>query len=408
MWKGERPGTTGIAGGRWTRSDRVAEGAEPAAKKRANNHGTIYRRADGRWCAQIWLGYEGGKPKRKTVYGKTQDDVWQQSVAIQRDKQQGLPVVTKGQTVAKFLEGWLDDAVKPSVREQTYKTYESTARLHIVPVIGRIALDKLTPQDVQRMMGVAAAKGFTATHVGYCRVVLRIALNKALKWGLVARNVAALADPPRSEPYEAQYLSIEETHRFLNAVKGDRLEALYVVATTLGLRKGELCGLRWQDIDLEAATLSVRHQLQRVGGRKQLVEPKTRSSRRTVALPPFVVAILRAHKARQRAERQWAAGKWREGGFVFTTRIGTPLEASNLSRSFHALLDATEIPRQRFHNLRHSAATLMLAQGVDATTIMAVLGHAHIGTTINLYAHVMPQVKRDAADRMEALFAMGA
>lgn len=378
------------------------------ARKRANNHGTIYQRPDGRWCAQIPIGYEGGKLKRKTVYGKTEDEVWQDLVKIQRDKQQGLPIVTKGQTIGKFLEGWLEDSVKPSVREQTYKTYESTVRLHIIPVIGKVALDKLTPQDVQRMMREAAKKDFTATHVAYCRTILRIALNKALKWGLVARNVAALADPPKRQRYDAQYLTVDEARRFFKVVRSDRLEALYVVTTTLGLRKGEVCGLRWQDIDLDNGELTVRYQLQRVGGKKQLVEPKTDRSRRTIALPPFVVTALRAHEVRQRADRKWAASKWQEHGLVFTTSIGTPLEQSNLSRAFHALLDTAGIPRQRFHNLRHSAATLMLAQGVEAPAIMAVLGHSHISTTINLYAHVMPEVKRDAADRMEALFATSA
>jgi len=378
------------------------------ARKRANNHGTIYQRPDGRWCAQIPIGYEGGKLKRKTVYGKTEDEVWQDLVKIQRDKQQGLPIVTKGQTIGKFLEGWLEDSVKPSVREQTYKTYESTVRLHIIPVIGKVALDKLTPQDVQRMMREAAKKDFTATHVAYCRTILRIALNKALKWGLVARNVAALADPPKRQRYDAQYLTVDEARRFFKVVRSDRLEALYVVTTTLGLRKGEVCGLRWQDIDLDNGELTVRYQLQRVGGKKQLVEPKTDRSRRTIALPPFVVTALRAHEVRQRADRKWAASKWQEHGLVFTTSIGTPLEQSNLSRAFHSLLDTAGIPRQRFHNLRHSAATLMLAQGVEAPAIMAVLGHSHISTTINLYAHVMPEVKRDAADRMEALFATSA
>lgn len=378
------------------------------ARKRANNHGTIYQRPDGRWCAQIPIGYEGGKLKRKTVYGKTEDEVWQDLVKIQRDKQQGLPIVTKGQTIGKFLEGWLEDSVKPSVREQTYKTYESTVRLHIIPVIGKVALDKLTPQDVQRMMREAAKKDFTATHVAYCRTILRIALNKALKWGLVARNVAALADPPKRQRYDAQYLTVDEARRFFKVVRSDRLEALYVVTTTLGLRKGEVCGLRWQDIDLDNGELTVRYQLQRVGGKKQLVEPKIDRSRRTIALPPFVVTALRAHEVLQRADRKWAASKWQEHGLVFTTSIGTPLEQSNLSRAFHALLDTAGIPRQRFHNLRHSAATLMLAQGVEAPAIMAVLGHSHISTTINLYAHVMPEVKRDAADRMEALFATSA
>jgi integrase len=328
-------------------------------------------------------------------------------VKIQRDVQQGLPIATKGQTVAQFLARWMEDSVKPTVRERTYESYAATTKLHIVPSIGRIALDKLTPQDVQRMMSDAMRRGLSAASAGYTRRVLRIALNQAMRWNLIVRNVAALAEPPRAARHEIRPLTVDQARHFLDTMKGDRLEALYTVATALGMRKGEIFGLRWQDVDLDAQTLTVRYQLQRVGGKKQLVEPKTERSRRTVALPAFAVVAIRAHKIRQLEERLWAGSRWQDWGLVFTTPIGTPLESANVTHAFHVALLRAELPRQRFHDLRHCAASLMLAQGVEMRTIMEVLGHSQISTTSDLYSHVAQSVKRDAADRMEALFAVG-
>lgn len=257
-------------------------------------------------------------------------------------------------------------------------------------------------------VGRPAPKRLSPASVAYGRTVLRAALNQALRWGLVARNVAALVDPPRVTRKEVEPFTLDEARAFLAAVKGDRLEALYTVALALGLREGEALGLRWADIDLDGAMLAVRQQLQRVtGAGLQLVEPKTERSRRTVALPDVVVRALRAHRVRQLEERLLAGARWVDSGQVFTTRRGTPLDAANALKAFKRALQGAGLRNQRFHDLRHGAATLLLAQGVQPRAIMDLLGHSQVGVTLNLYSHVLPEVRRDAADKMDAVLSGG-
>lgn len=232
-----------------------------------------------------------------------------------------------------------------------------------------------------------------------------VSLVNASRWGLVPRNVALLVDPPRGNRPAVQPFTPEQARVFLDAVQGDRLEALYTVALSVDLRQGEALSLRWEDVNLEQRRLSVRYALQRIGGKLQLVEPKTAKSRRTLALPAFAVTALRAHKVRQLEERVRLGAHWRDTGFIFTSSVGTPLEARNVVRHFHAVQARIGIrPRRRFHDLRHSAASLLLAQGEDLRGIMELLGHSQISLTANLYAHVLDASKRQTADRMDALF----
>ncbi len=189
----------------------------------------------------------------------------------------------------------------------------------------------------------------------------------------------------------------------LHAAKGERLEARFTVALTLGLRQGETLGLRWQDVDLEAGDLRVRVALQRVKGKLQLVEPKTPGSRRALPVPPSVVLALREHRRNQLEERLAVGPLWQDSGLVFTTTIGTPPDATNVVRHCRAILDRAGLPRMRYHDLRHACASLLLAQGVKLRTIMEILGHSQLSTTAEVYAHVLPALQGDAANRMEAL-----
>jgi len=186
-------------------------------------------------------------------------------------------------------------------------------------------------------------------------------------------------------------------------MRGHRLEALYTIAITVGLRQGEALGLRWQDVDLDAGSLRVRHSLQRIEGRLQLVEPKTERSRRTVSLPGVVVSALREHRVRQLQERLLAGSRWQESDYVFTSTIGTPLDGVTVTHRFQETLRRLGMPHQRFHDLRHACASLLLAQGVSPRVVMETLGHSQISVTMNVYAHVIPALQRDAADRMDAL-----
>lgn len=217
------------------------------------------------------------------------------------------------------------------------------------------------------------------------------------------RNVATLADVPSVQRAEITPLTPEQAKQFLDIVQGDRLYALYVVALGLGLRKGEVLGLRWQDVDLERGALTVSSSLQRIDGQPHLVAPKTERSRRTLELPAVVLQALREHRHRQREERIRFADEWQESGLVFTTHIGTALEGRNVTRHFHAALARAGLPRFRFYDMRHSAASFLLAQGVDLKVIMGVLGHSQISLTANLYAHILPSLKKDIAARMDAV-----
>ncbi len=368
--------------------------------KRGQNEGTCYQRKDGRWEAAMTLATVDGKPKRKSFYGRTKAEAMRQMRAAQREHEAGLPVHVGRQTVRQYMDHWLAEVVKPSVRPGTYASYASYVRLHINPNLGHHQLAKLTPQHVQAFLNSRTEAGLSPRTVQYIRAILRRALGQAMKWGLVARNVATLVDPPRSRRSEVRPLTPDQARLFLEAVRGDRLEALYVVAVALGLRQGEVLGVRWEDVDLEAGNLRVRHALQRVGGKLQLVEPKTERSRRTVDLPAPAIDALRAHRDRQAFERSFAADRWQEWGLVFTGPKGTPLDGTAVTKRLQRILAASGLPRQRFHDLRHCCASLLLAQNVPARVVMEILGHSQITLTMNTYSHVMPTAQREAAALM--------
>ena len=372
--------------------------------KRGQNEGSIYKRkSDGRWVGAANLGHQNGKLKRKLFYGKKREDVSTRLTAALSDLRKGIPIITERQTVGQFLDRWLEDCVKPKVRPNTYASYEVHVRLYLKPGLGRTNLAKLSPQQVQSYMNEQLSAGKSPGQVKYLRAVLRIALNQALKWNLVARNVASLVDPPRHAAPEVVPLSHAQVRAFLAAAKGDRLEVLFLVMLSLGLRRGEALGLGWRDVDLASGVIRVNHSLQRVGKKLELVELKTRRSRRTLPLPKAVASALRSHRTRQLKEKLLAGEDWAETGLVFTTHFGTPLNPRNVLRSFHRLLDKVKIPRQGVHNLRHSCASLLLGQNVHARTIMDILGHSRISVTMDTYAHVMPQTVRDAADVMNSV-----
>ncbi len=371
--------------------------------KRGNGEGSIFKRTDGRWCAAISAGWKDGKPLRKYIYGQSKGEVRQKLTKAKRDQDMGLPVAIERQKLSDYLAHWLENSAKPSIRPKTYVSYEQLIRVHINPGVGSLYLEKLAPQHVQQFMNDKLAEGLSTRTVQYLHAVRRRALGQALKWGLVARNVATLVDAPRVEHKALRPFTPDEAQKFLEAVKGDRLEALYSVALSLGLRQGEALGLRWDDVDLENGTLTVRYALQRVNSKLELVEPKTKKSRRTIALPSVAVNALTKHKLTQDSERQWAGDRWQETGHVFTSTIGTPLDDCNVTHQFHRILKTAGLPRLRFHDLRHTCATLLIAQGVHPRYVMDILGHSQIALTMNTYGHVFLSIQREAASKMDEI-----
>jgi integrase len=371
-------------------------------RKRNAGEGSIFQRSDGRWCAQLDLGWRGGRRARKYIYGPTAAEVQHALLKARADHAQGIPVPPSRQTVEQFLQDWLENSVKPSVRPSTYRSYEQTIRNHLIPELGRLPLSKLEPQNVRVMLNRKIAQGgLSARSVAYLRVVLRAGLNQARKWNLVARNVAELVEPPRCERFRIVPLTPEQARTLLEAAKDDRLEALYAVALACGLRMGEILGLRWHDIDLELGRMSVSQALQRQKGRGLvLAETKTDRSRRIIGLPAPLIAALRAHRVRQLQERLVAGSRWQDQSFVFASRVGTALEPRNLHRAFKIVLKRAGLPDVRFHDLRRSAASLMLAQGMPLRVVMEVLGHSSISLTANTYSHVMLPMVEDATTKV--------
>jgi integrase len=373
--------------------------------RRGANEGTIRERKDGRWEARVIVTGADGRRSRRSLLGRSRAEVRDKLQAALRTEAAGLPPPAERLTVGAFLEAWLRDAARPTVRSNTYRSYAGIVRVHLVPGLGRQPLARLTPQQVQAFLNAKSAERLAPRSVAYIRAVLRQALGQAERWGMVGRNVARLAEPPRVPRREVRPLSPDQARQLLEAIRGDRLEALYVVALGVGLRQGEILGLAWTDVDFAAATISVRHALQRVGGRLDLVEPKSATSHRVVALPVIAVDALRAHRNRQREDRLLAGSRWREDprGFVFTTTVGTPLDGIAVTRRFQALLAAVGLPRQRFHDLRHACASLLLAQGVAPRVVMETLGHSQISLTLNTYSHVIPALGRAAAEQMDVV-----
>ena len=374
--------------------------------RRGAGEGTIRQRSDGRWEARVLVTDPSGCRARRSLLGRTRAAVAAKLAEAQQAEASGLAAATSRMSLGDYLASWLD-AIEPRVRPRTYESYELIVRVHLAPALGHAALARLTPPQVQAFLNAKTRAGCSPRTVAYIRAVLRQALGQAERWGLVTRNVAKLADAPRVPRREIRPLDPTEARTFIEAIRGDRLEGLYVTALGTGLRQGELLGLSWRDVDLDAGTLRVRQALQRNRTGLVLVEPKSATSHRAVALPAVVVTALRAHRVRQLEERLAAAGRWPDDAreLVFLSTIGTPLEGVNVTRRFQALLVDAGLPRQRFHDLRHACATLLLAQGVAPRVVMETLGHSQISLTMNTYSHVVPSMTRHAAERMDEALA---
>ena len=367
-------------------------------KRRGNGEGSIFKRSDGRWTASISL--PGGK--RKAFYGKTRADVSNKLTAALKAQGDGLPIVGERLTVGTYLADWLE-AIRSTIRPQTYRRYEQYVRCDAIPVIGSVSLSRLSPDHLQRLYANRLTAGLSPTSVGHLHSVLHKALSDAARWGKVARNVASLVTRPKAKRHEMKVLSPEEARALLEAASGDRLEALYVVAISTGLREGEILALRWPDVDLDGGTLAVRATLQRTKEGFEFAEPKTARSRRQVALTRGAVEALRRHRARQLEERLQKR-YWQDSDIVFASEVGGPIEATNLlRRCFYPLLERAGLSRVRFHDLRHSSATLLLGQGVHPKIVSEMLGHSQVGITLDLYSHVTPTMQRQAVEALDAV-----
>jgi integrase len=367
--------------------------------KRGHGEGSIRYREDRKtWSAQVSLAGQ-----RLTKSFPTQEAARQWVRKMTGPSIAPLPGTHFRCTMDEYVRDWLDNR-KSSLAPKTWDQYRDILERHVLPRIGRLKLLDLGCTHFSQLLGHMETNGIGSRTLSFTRAVLLKALGDAVGLGLLLQNPVAAVPKPRYEPPEMRPLSASEARRLLSAAKGCRLEALYHLAVTTGLRKGEILGLKWQDIDFERRRLTVQRQLQGIpGGGYSLVQPKTRHSSRSVDLGPETTALLLEHRQRQDLERRAAGDHWVENDLVFPSTRGTPMDQRNLSRKFKALLARAGLPDIRFHDLRHTCATLMLVGGTNPKIAAERLGHSDVSITLRTYSHAMPGLQQEAAEALDQL-----
>ncbi|MFD9967173.1 tyrosine-type recombinase/integrase [Streptomyces sp. NPDC059017] len=396
-------------------------------KARANGEGTIYQRKDGRWEAAGYVLAADSARKRVRVHSTTRKEALAKLTEKIAASNRGLPVPSAQGSVAAYLTYWLENVAVHQLRENTHTRYATCVDRYLIPGLGKKKLTKLTAKDVRTWLnqlrttcqccargidarrdeprccatGSCCSKRLSPLTLTYIHSVLKSALEHAVREEEIPRNVARNVRTGTPRPRRFEPLTTDEARRLLTTAQGHRLHALFELALHTGLRKGELLGLRWEDLDLDRGTAAVRRTLQRTSNAGLHTLPtKTRASERRIALPTRCLHSLKHHHQQQQREREAAGTTWQDSGHVFATTQGRAIDPTNLTRAFTTLLRRAGLRRIRFHDLRHSTATLLLEQGVELVVIKELLGHAHIGVTATVYAHVRLRLQRDAIDTL--------
>jgi integrase len=374
--------------------------------KNGNGEGSIYpHKKNGKkvgYRGAYWVHTAEG-PKRRYVTGKTRDEVRDKLIEALGNRAQGLVFDAGTLTVGEYLGRWLKDSVRGTVRVSTYEVTRHMVEPHIIPALGRIKLKDLNSAHVRGFYREKLDSGLSAATVRKMHGALHKALKQAVSDGLIPRNVCEAVKPPKVERKEVTPLDQDQARALLEAVAGDRFEALYVLAIHTGMREGELLGLRWEDVDLERGILRLRRALVREGGRTVLGDLKTAKSRRGVRLTSAAAEALRGQLERQMEEMERMGSLYQPGGLVFATESGTLINPSNLrNRSFKPLLKRVGLPDICFHDLRHTCATLLLSQGTHPKLVQELLGHATIAMTLDTYSHFLPSMGDQTVRAMEA------
>lgn len=360
-------------------------------KRRANREGSIFKEGSSDfWCAEITLPNGKRRRKRSKKQKVVKDWLLEQRTALRS----GLLLPDEKVSFGNYLDRFLADVAAPTLKPKTVDSYRWLINLHIKPNLGKIALTKLRPDHLQSLYAKKLDEGLSKRTVQHMHAVIRRSLNQALKWGLIYRNPATLVTAPTPDKRTPSTLTEAQARLFLASVEAHRWYPIYVLAITTGMRQGEILGVHWEDVDLEQGTLSIQHTIQNLRGRIIQGEPKTSGSRRKIALPEYTKAVLRQHQDKT-AETE---------GLLFTTSSGRPVSPRNVIRHFHRALEKAGLPRMRFHDLRHTAATLLLKEKVHPKVVQEMLGHSTITLTLDTYSHILPDIQQEAADKMDKLF----
>lgn len=384
--------------------------AQKRNRQRANGEGWILKRKDGRYDVGLSYLTPNGIERARTTKRKRKDaDAWLTEQKARRGL--GLAFDAAKLSFADYLERWLETGVKGSVKEGSYLTHRSNVRRHLIPSVGSVRLAKLTAAHFQGLYGAKLAEGLSARTVLGIHATARKALRQAERWDLVQKNAAANAKPPSPKQAEVIPLSEGQRRAFLEIARGEPFEAMYVLALATGARHGELLALTWDDVVFSetGAEVSIRRTYSRAmpkreGGESFAIGTTKTGRGRTVSVGPKAANALREHKRRQSEDRLAFGGDYKDEGRIFCRRDGGPLTQRESSRRFSVLRERAGIPKTfRFHALRHTFATMHLSSGTPAKVVQEALGHATIAQTMNVYSHVLPNMQRDAAARLDAL-----
>ncbi len=374
----------------------------PNGKRRGPGEGSIsYRQAEGRHEGRYSVQTARGS-KREVIYGKTYEECRAKLAQAIADRDRDLIFDAESMTVAEYMSRWIKGPAKKNIRSSTYARYEQHTRNHVVPALGRLKLKKLTAVHLEELYDAKLEEDLSPRTVNYIHTTISKALGYAVGRDLLRKNVASFADAPQPDSPEIQPLNGDQATKFLASTRGGRLEALYVLALSKGLRRSELLGLKEEDLDLEAATLQIRRGLTIApGGGVALQTTKRKSSQRLLELSPETVGALKTHKS-LRAKEQLLAPHWDEQGFLFTKRTGGHLHPQTLyTKYFLPARERASVPPIHFHDLRHTYATLALLNGVPVKVVSETLGHKDIATTLRTYAHVLPGMQKAADETMD-------
>jgi integrase len=368
------------------------------ARRRGNNEGSIYKRKDGRWCAQVSL-----SGRRITKYGKTQREC-REWVKQTLDKiEHGLTFEGTQLSLERYMEGWLSGK-ELSRRPSTVVNYRRYLDLYILPALGRMRLQAILPVHIRQLYLRMQLEGKGARTIQLVHVTLRCAFAQAVKEGLLGHNPLDAVERPKVETKQFQIFTEEQARTFVSAARGHPYETLFYLALTTGMRKGEVLGLMWTDVNWEKATLRVERQLQPVyNGGGALAPTKTRAGRRQIKLGKGAMAMLEAHRQRQENARLLAGDRWQEHGMIFTTGIGTYINQSKVSQEFKRILRENGLPDIRFHDLRHTSISLLLDMGMPVNTVQSRAGHSKASVTTDIYGHAMARSQEQAARMIEEI-----
>lgn len=375
-------------------------------RRSVHGGGSVYlRQSEGRerWVAAIKDPETG---KRMERYAKSQKEAYELLEQMKGEIKQGTLVTSSHQTVEKYLLDWFESVQKQMVRSTTYLRQEPILRKVILPALGHIQLQKLTPQHIQKLYAAKSNEGWKASTIRNIHKILHKALENAVRWKLIPRNVSEQVSLPRQVKHKPRTLTKEQTVQLLKASQGHPLEPLVVLALTTGMRHGEIAALRWHDVNLATGTLEVKRTVTFISGHGYVEgEPKTEKSNRTIMLPKLAVRSLERHRLRQLEMRLKAGSLWQDRDLVFCNAFGNYRNPATTSQRFHRLLARTGLPPMRIHDLRHSAATLLITvMKMPPNLVQELLGHDDIETTLGLYTHPDSEMQRPMMDALDDLF----